>query len=279
MKRVIGNFRASFLERWVSRFGRETFVFVFFLVVLAGCNRLDQTAPGTPSKTPFSCVQAGSVQTYQVDSFGEIGLYLPPCYDPAGPLKYPVLYLLPGFGGTHMEWLDTGVAPLTDRLIQSGEIHPFLIVTTDNTYDSIQPEDIVRVLIPYIEARYHVNPNRTYRAIAGGSLGGAAAYLLTFQHPDLFSSAGIFGNGLITGQEAQLGDWLANIPKGLKPRVFLNSGEQDTFMLQQAKALIPILDKYGIEHQQIFSAGGHSTRYWLSNFPDYYRWLAKDWEQ
>ncbi len=219
------------------------------------------------------------VQSFGVAGFGEIGLYSPPCYARDVNSKYPVLYLLPGFGGTHMEWFDTGIAAMTDGSIQSSDIPPFLIVTTNNTYEAVKPDDIVTVLIPYIDSHFRSLPDRLHRAIAGGSLGGASAYLLTFQHPDLFSSAGIFGNGLVTGLDAQIESWLQSIPANLKPRVFLNSGEQDTFMLQQAKALIPILDKYGIEHQQIFSAGGHGTGYWLSNFPAYYRWLAQDWKR
>jgi enterochelin esterase-like enzyme len=188
-----------------------------------------------------------------------------------------VLYLLPGFSGTYREWFDAGLAPLTDELILSGEIPPLMIVTTDDTYEDLDPDLIITILIPYIENHYRTSPERSRRAIAGGSLGGATAYVLTFQHPDLFASAGIFGNGLTTGQEAQDEAWLQAIPANMKPRVFLNSGESDTYMLQQAKALIPLLDKYGIEHTEIFSPGGHSGSYWLSNFPAYFRWLAEDW--
>jgi hypothetical protein len=72
--------------------------------------------------------------------------------------------------------------------------------------------------------------------------------------------------------------WLKAIPADLKPRLFLNSGEQDTYMLQQAKALLPFLDKYGLQHTEIFNPGGHSSIYWLSNFPAFYHWLAEDWK-
>lgn len=103
-------------------------------------------------------------------------------------------------------------------------------------------------------------------------------YDITFQHPDLFASAGVFGNGLVTGREAQIEAWLKAIPPDMKPRLFLNSSESDTYMLQQAKALIPLLDKYGIENTEIFSPGGHSGEYWPSNFLTYFRWLEEDWK-
>ncbi|MGA2488727.1 MAG: alpha/beta hydrolase-fold protein [Anaerolineales bacterium] len=228
--------------------------------------------------TPFACTQPGTVQALTLDAVGEIGIYLPPCYDPNASRLYPVLYLLPGFGGTYREWFANGLAPLTDKLILSGEIPPLMIVTTANTYDDLDPKQIVTALIPYIDRHYHANPVRSQRSIAGGSLGGATAYVLTFQHPDLFASAGVFGNGLTTGQEAQDEAWLQAIPANLKPHVFLNSGEQDTYMLQQAKALIPYLDKYNIQHTEIFSPGDHSYSYWVTNFPAYFHWLAEDWK-
>jgi len=265
-------------SRVVSRLFRGTTFLFIGVLLMASCARAPEATPtAIPSRTRFSCTQPGNVQTLAVDSFGDIGLYLPPCYVGEVGSRYPVLYLLPGFGGTHMSWFDTGLAPLTDGLIQSNEIPPFLIVTTDDTYEGVNPADIIDMLLPYIDSHYRTLPDRLHRAIAGGSLGGASAYILTFQHPDLFSDAGVFGNGLITGQDSQLEDWLKGVPEGLKPRVFLNSGEQDTWMLQQAKALIPYLDKYGIEHTEIFSTGGHSGSYWLSNFPAYYQWLAEDW--
>ncbi len=63
----------------------------------------------------------------------------------------------------------------------------------------------------------------------------------------------------------------------MEPRVFINVGENDTYMYGRAKVLIPILDEYGIAHTEIFSPGGHSGDYWVSNFAEYFRWLSLDW--
>ncbi|HTX92582.1 MAG TPA: alpha/beta hydrolase-fold protein [Anaerolineales bacterium] len=244
----------------------------------AGCAAAPAAKPPTPTPAASSCGLPGTVQAAELNIIGQIGVYLPPCYDPSPARSYPVLYLLPGFGGDYHEWLVAGVATLADRSISERVIPPFIIVTTDDTYEGVDQNQIIPVLLPYAESHFHASPEREYRAIAGGSLGGATAYVLTFQHPDVFSSAGVFGNGLTTGQEAELEGWLKSIPPRLKPRVFINSGEQDTFMLAQAKALIPFLDKYGIEHSEIFSSGGHDDNYWLSNFPAYFHWLAEGWD-
>jgi enterochelin esterase-like enzyme len=244
------------------------------LCFLSGC----ASAPAVMPPTPVACTRPGTIQPLTLSAVGEIGVYLPPCYDAHAMKPYPVLYLVPGFGGTYREWFAVGLAPITDKLIQSREIPPFIIVTTDNTYDYLQPEQIIITLIPYIESHYRASSARRLRSIAGGSLGGATAYVLTFQHPDLFSAAGVFGNGLTVGQEAQDEAWLQAIPPDLKPRFFFNSGQQDTYMLQQAKALIPYLDKYKLAHMEIFTPGGHTYQYWLSNFPAFFHWLAEDWK-
>ena len=232
---------------------------------------------GCASAPPVACTQPGILHAVKLTALVDIGVYLPPCYNPHAGKLYPVLYLLPGFGGSYRQWFDVGLSPLADKLIQSAEIPPFIIVTTDNTYDYLKPDQIVTTLIPYIEDHYRASSDRHLRSIAGGSLGGATAYLLTFQHPDLFSAAGVFGNGLTVGQAAQDEAWLQAIPSGLKPRIFLNDGEQDTYMLQQAKALIPYLDKYKIQHTELFTPGNHSNTYWLTNFPAFLHWLAEDW--
>jgi enterochelin esterase-like enzyme len=249
-------------------------IMLFSLIPLTGCL---STSPIQAAPAIIACEQPGTVQSLALPSLGGIGIYLPPCYNPHASRLYPVLYLLPGFGGTSTQWFDYGLAPLTDKLILGNEIPPFIIVTTDNTYDHLKPEQIVTTLIPYIESHYRTSPARRLRSIAGGSLGAAAAYLLAFQHPDLFSSAGIFGNGLTVGQEAQDEAWLQAIPSNLKPRIFLNDGDQDTYMQQQAKALIPYLDKYKLPHTEVFTPGNHSNAYWLTNFPVFFHWLAQGW--
>lgn len=255
-------------------------IFFLSLLLLAAC--APATAPPTPTTEPAAptpaCTTPGITGPLTVDTVGQIVLYLPPCFDPRAATPYPVLYLLPGQGGGPQDWDLSGLAYHADASIRSGEIRPLLIVMTDDTFEDITHETITGGLIPFIEAHYPVSRDRRDRAIAGGSLGGASAYLLAFERPDLFSSAGIFGNGLITGYEDETRAMLAALPPNLKPRVFLGSGEGDTYMLGQAQLLIPLLDEARIEHSQAFIPGGHDYFTWLSTFPAYFRWLEAGWE-
>jgi enterochelin esterase-like enzyme len=62
-------------------------------------------------------------------------------------------------------------------------------------------ETIYAELIPNVESDYPILNDSRYRAVAGGSLGGIAAYRLAYQYPGMFSSAGIFEAGAISGEE------------------------------------------------------------------------------
>jgi len=113
--------------------------------------------------------------------------------------------------------------------------------------------------------------------VAGGSLGGIAAYRLAFQYPGTFSSAGIFGAGAISGEETQIRAWLSGMEDVNLTRVFMNSGEGDPLMLDRARVMKSILDEAGIENELYVDQGAHQYSYWVANFERYLKWLAKDW--
>ena len=212
-----------------------------------------------------------------VDSETAVYVYLPPCYDAQPDRHYPVIYLFPGFGGTNYDFFGAGANRIADALILTRETLPFIIVSTGEIFPDLDAQIVTVKILPFIEERYRTRPERRFRAAAGGSFGGAVAYHLAFRQYDLFGSAGIFGNGAAAGEEDSIRTWLAAIPAGKRPRVFLNVGESDTYMLERAKILIPLLDEAGIPHMEIFSPGTHSGDYWVGNFAAYFRWLSMDW--
>jgi enterochelin esterase-like enzyme len=204
-------------------------------------------------------------------------LYLPPCYDATAEPGYPIIYLFPGRGGGAADWFGMGANEIADQLILASEVPPFLLVTTESTNNDPYATDIYNDLRPYIESHYKTLTDRAHRAVAGGSLGGIAAYRLTFQYPDQFASAGMFGSGVINGENQQVADWLATTSEGNRPRVFINVGEQDPFMLEQARVMAEILDQAGVPYEFIVGEGVHSYEYWGTNLEAYFRWVAEDW--
>jgi enterochelin esterase family protein len=245
----------------------------------AGCALAPISPTPTAAATDVPCTEAGTVRRVAIDSTTDVFVYLPPCYDSPPDHRYPVVYLFPGFGGTNHDFFNLGAANIADELIQSRQTPPFLIVTTADIFPDVDARIVTETILPYIEANYRARPERLFRAAAGGSFGGAVAYHLAFKRYDLFGSAGIFGNGAAAGEEGEIQDWLAAIPKDARPRVFLNVGEGDTYMLERAKVLVPLLDEAGILHEEIFSPGGHAGDYWVSNFAAYFLWMSSDWRQ
>jgi len=227
-------------------------------------------------KPPGKVISADLPQPVNRSSYS-YRVYLPPCYTAKSAARYPVLYLLPGSQSSSDSWLQAGLAEEMDRIILSGKVPPLILVTTENTDNDLPGDTIHKNLIPFVESQYPIAGDRRYRAVAGGSLGGVSAYHLAFGHPETFSSVGIFGAGAFPWDETQIRTWLAQMDNSNRTRVFMNSGEQDTYMLERAREMKPILDQAGVENELYVDQGGHNYRYWISNFERYLTWLAKDW--
>lgn len=112
--------------------------------------------------------------------------------------RYPVVYLLHGYGDNETGWIQAGGA---DRIVEdgvkAGELPPMIIVMPDggatfyvNDYLSkVRYEDMfVQEFIPYIDSSYRTRAKREYRGISGLSMGGFGALTLAMHHPDLFGS-------------------------------------------------------------------------------------------
>jgi S-formylglutathione hydrolase FrmB len=137
----------------------------------------------------------------------EYSIYLPADYDKSNR-RYPVLYLLHGYSDDETGWTQFGEAQVIgDRLMQSGEAAPMIIVMPDggvswyiNSYDGkTKYEDFfVKEFISHIDATYRTRPTRQYRAIAGLSMGGYGTLIMATKHPDMFAAAAPLSSGVFT---------------------------------------------------------------------------------
>ena len=153
----------------------------------------------------------------------EYSIYLPSDYETSSR-RYPALYLLHGYTDDETGWTQFGEANLiADRLLESGEIPPMIIVMPDagvswyvNSADGKVPyEDFfIKELIPHIDATYRTRSSKEFRAVAGLSMGGHGSLIMAMKHPELFVAAAPLSAGIITEDE------IINMPDENWDRVF-----------------------------------------------------------
>lgn len=119
---------------------------------------------------------------------------LPPGYAlvTARAKRYPVLYLLHGWGGNYDSWLSRS------SLRRYAAEHQLIVVTpeggngwyTDAPGGEPYESHLLRELVPDVDRRFRTIAARRGRGVAGYSMGGYGALKLGFRHPELFGFAG-----------------------------------------------------------------------------------------
>jgi enterochelin esterase-like enzyme len=151
---------------------------------------------------------AGVVQaTFRSESMGlDVGysIYLPPGYEEAKDVRYPVVYHLHG-GRPGSELKAVSLAGFVDAAIKAGAIKPTIYVFPNGgpmswyNYPQIENglgEDVfVKELIPHIDKTYRSVGKREGRGIEGFSQGGRGTTRIMFKYPELFCSAAPGGSG------------------------------------------------------------------------------------
>lgn len=134
-------------------------------------------------------------------------IYLPPDYYTSNR-RYPVLYLLHGYGDNETSWIQFGEADrIADMGIKEGEWPPMIIVMPNgggswfvNDYQNkVRYEDMfVQELIPHIDTMFRTRTQREFRALSGLSMGGFGSLTLAMHHPELFGSCAALSAGIRT---------------------------------------------------------------------------------
>lgn len=148
---------------------------------------------------------------YLENDFGEattrkISVYLPPGYE-EGTKRYPVIYFLHGFTGTHEM---RGMKEILDYAIESKRIRPFILVLPNQmtTYGGSfysnselfgNWEDFTAFdLVSYVDKNYRTIATKESRGITGHSMGGYGAIKLAMHHPDIFNTVYAISPGALT---------------------------------------------------------------------------------
>lgn len=131
-------------------------------------------------------------------------VYLPAGYS-GETRRYPVVYLLHGFGGDERSFFDDGdLQDVADELIATAKLPPSIIVTpsgqkgwyVDNDVTGRWQTALLDDLIDGVDGKYRTIPSREGRAIAGYSMGGYGALRFALLEPDRFVAAGSLSGAL-----------------------------------------------------------------------------------
>jgi len=259
-----------------------------------------------PPSDPSWVSQPGTTRKLEVPSAAlggraqEAYVYLPSGYAAHPRRRYPVVYLLHGFPGRPLAWLETvRMGVVDDSLGVRGRAQPAILVMpfgSTGTYDDEEWADgarpgngwatfVARDLVRYVDAHFRTVPTRAARAIAGLSEGGYGAINIALHHPAEFSVVESWSGyeqpdklRSIFGPKLQL--LARNDPQTMLPRVaselrrlktyfWFYSGTEDHFA-RQNRAFAHELARARIPHHYFESFGGHNWALWRKNAPRAY---------
>jgi enterochelin esterase-like enzyme len=275
---------------------------LFLLVGLYGArgyldNFLLYRGYGAPQEPAF-VAQPGTVHRLLVHSpalggrYQEAYVYLPSGYASQPQRRYPVLYLLHGFPGRPLAFLQTvQMGIIDDALTARNRAQPMILVmpfgstgtfTDEEWVNGIAPHQgwatfVSRDLVNTIDARYRTIRSASGRAIGGLSEGGYGAINIALQNPREFSVVESWSGyerpdrlRAIFGKQLQL--LPANDPRLLAPKVapllrklhtyfWFYSGSTDPLQKQNA-AFAQELAGLRIPHRYFVAYGGHTWAIW-----------------
>jgi enterochelin esterase-like enzyme len=207
-------------------------------------------------------------------------VYTPPGFKKGK--KYPVLYLLHGIGGDEKEWLKGGNVPVVlDNLYVDGKLVPMIVVmpngramkddrATGNIFDSLKvkafstfEKDLLNDLIPFIEKKYPIYPDREHRAIAGLSMGGGQSLNFGLTNLDKFAWVGGFSSAPNTKKPEELVASPDKAKAQLK-LLWISCGEADGLM-GFSKRTHDYLYEKNVPHVFYIEPGGHDFKVWKND--------------
>src|SRR5262249_1642603 len=122
-------------------------------------------------------------------------VYLPPSYTSATTKRYPVVYLLHGFGTDEGFWLTVGhIKTAMDSLVAAGAVREMILVMpgannvfggsfyTNSASTGNWDDFIAKELVGYIDHKYRTLARPQSRGLGGHSMGGYGTFAVGMRH-------------------------------------------------------------------------------------------------
>jgi putative tributyrin esterase len=268
---------------------RITLLAVFFLFTLT-------------AQAQSSSVETVQFQSKLTNATLPYNVILPPDYRAASATRYPVLYLLHGFGGHYSDWATrTNLADYAARyrmIVVMPEGNNSWYSDSAGVANDKYESYILKELIPDVQKRYRTIEARYGRAVAGLSMGGYGALKFGLKSPETFvfvgSLSGALGIPAATeddlknlksirdsvfavfgpvGSETRKANDIYEIARGLSaarvaslPYIYLDCGTED-FLVAANQQFAAILREKKIPHEYRELPGEHNWAYWDQQVP------------
>jgi enterochelin esterase-like enzyme len=248
------------------------------------------TVPGDTASVPHGAVAQVTYDSTTLKRPRRMHVYTPPGYE-KGEGTYPVFYLLHGASDSDNSWNTVGQAGfILDKLIASGKARPMIVVMPNghtgafsfggrgsSTFDQQMSDfgkEFATDIRPYIEKTYRTKTDRSSRAIAGLSMGGAQTLNIAFDKLEDYAYIGVYSSGVfgIAGgmnnqppnkkweesHQATLDN--KQQKEGLK-LVWFGCGKDD-FLFKTSNATVDMLKSHGFDVTNHVTEGGHTWMVW-----------------
>ncbi len=216
-----------------------------------------------------------------------VNVLLPPGYNTEE--RYPVLYALHGFWGNEDALLGMSkVQNMLGNMIARGEaqkmivVFPYIYTSKSQAFCTHMDQanavnydnfihDLMKDLMPYIEANFSVKTGRENTAITGFSMGGRESLYIGVRLPELFGYIGAAcpAPGLTPGHDSIMGEHPGQLQEAeltfasvdVTPKLLLlTAGTADTVVCEHPERYHTILTENGVEHiWQLIDDAGHDA--------------------
>ena len=225
-----------------------------------------------------STIQIASISSSILDMDVNYSVYLPPSYESGGP--FPVLYLLHGYYGNHLDWPRNGMRQIMDRELNSGNSTEMIVIMPDGM-DSFYIDDFderkldyeqffFQEFVPELESKFNIVKAKTHRGIAGLSMGGYGATTYGLKYHHLFSFAYSMSGVVFLDEKFENIFEIVNSKTSTEltqlPKIFLDCGTED-FLFDSNVYLSNFLTQKNIEHTFTKGIGAHEWSYWVNSLP------------
>jgi len=237
----------------------------------------------SPCPDTRGTIENGVVESELLDYDLKFRIYLPPCYTKSPEAEYPTLYLFHGKGYRENQWDELGADEIADKLINSDQVEPFIMVMPREQMHNNSKADpfaqaVLQELLPFIENNYRTVQEREKRAVGGISRGGGWALEMGLHNWEYFGSLGAHSPAVLNNNPARLEKRLESIPASQIPRIFIDLGDREPQEISESAGWLgELLNQNGIPHEWHQFTGEHNQEYWRDHLEIYLRWYASAW--